>query len=368
MRERPQLPRLHAVHGVLQRRRRLRGGLPCQVSERSLDHRCVARQLYRRALQDECAAKCGGYVYPDADCAACGTERCCDEATACMQKAECAVLAACARACATTDQSCVQLCKLAHPRGVGELRAFGGCTTSKCANACIPLKWACLKQVTNTPPVATGPAIKVTYAFVSYERVLPIQGLSVRPCAATDLECRSPLVTPSGLTDADGRATVQLASNFFDGYAEVSGPGYPTELAYYPPLAKDLVTNPVALPTNDTFTLATTAIAPIDPGRAILIIRALDCQGNAAAGVSFTIEPSEGATSFYFARRLPSTTATATDDDTFASGGFVNVKAATGISVHATVAGNGLKFAPRTVYTRAGATTFTFLTMYASPP
>jgi hypothetical protein len=312
-----------------------------------------------------CKVACGGYVYPNPSCAACGIAQCCDLATKCMGDGNCSVLAACERACPVSDESCLRLCELAHPDGVADERALGACVRTHCSASCIAPKWACLEHPPTTPP-ATGPNITLTYTFLDYVTLLPLAGLKVRACRATDVSCEStPLLADAVLTDVAGQAVLSLASNSFDGYVEVSGPGYGPVLEHHPALTRDFVAPITLIPSSTMLQSFANAIAPLDPSLGMLIVTVRDCNGDPPAGVRLAIQPA-GGVPFYFTAHVPSASATATDDDGYGSGGFVNVKVNTAITVDAIVAENGLSYAPQHLLLRAG--TYSHLTMYAAPP
>jgi hypothetical protein len=285
-----------------------------------------------------------------------------------MADTACSALATCERACPARDADCVLACELKLPAGVARARAFGACIAGACSGSCVGPQWACLQKPAAKPQQATGPSISLTYRFADYETFQPIAGLRVRVCGATDLQCRSP-VGPVVTTDATGAAVIHLGSNSFDGYAEISGAEYPTILSLHPPLSKDFVANLVPIPKTKTFDGLVNELAPLQPDRSTIIMTVNDCAGARAPGVRLAIEPVDGATPFYFANRIPSSAATETDViGAFAAGGFVNVRTNTAVTVHATVAGNGLLFAPVVAFARADPHGFTLVNLFAQNP
>jgi hypothetical protein len=318
-----------------------------------------------------CGVTCGGYVYPNAACAACGIAHCCDVATACMGDAECAALGACERACPINDARCLERCELAStPGGVTRERDLGACLGEACPTSCIPPKWACLQNLAAAAAPATGPAIRVTYRFIEYGTIDRVKqnGLRVRACRAADVPCDSPLVNWIP-TDEHGEALLAFGDNHFDGYAEISGPGYQPFLLYLPPLTKDFVAD-VGVIKIDDFALLANSIAKVQPDAATVLVTVFDCAGGAAGGVKLAVEPASG-TPFYFAGGSPSGDATVTDEnrDTGSIGGFVNVLGGTtGIKVRATVAENGLTYPERIgVHARKTTEAYTMVYLRAAP-
>ena len=309
--------------------------------------------------------KCGGYVYADPACGACGVASCCAESASCVGNTECSALAACERSCEPGADTCLLSCELAHPDGVSAGRAFGTCLATNCATSCVQPQWACLKHPT-TPAPPAGP-ISITYTFGDYVTLRPVPGLTVRACGETDNACASPLV--SATTDEHGVAVLQLAATSFKGYAEIRGGDYGPVLLWLPPLSKSFVTPSLGIATNTIFMPIKSLIAPVKVDSSTLLVRAHDCAGAPAAGVHFQID-GDG-TPFYFANGTPSKTATVTDGQgtvTGGYGGFVNVTPLISNNVVATVPQLGLSYAPRAIAARPGSMGYTEVVLYAAPP
>jgi len=309
-----------------------------------------------------CGLACGGYIFADAACAACGRGQCCTQAGACMQDAECARLAACELACAPLDDDCLGLCELAHPSGVALERALGDCTATKCAASCIAPQWTCLEN-----PVGPGspPPITVTFSLSDYMSGKGIGGLSIVGCSFKDHACTQPTAVPAVTTDANGFARVSLP-NGFGGYLQVSGNLYGDILVFLPPSSRDLA---IAWPLP-TLTVAAAAIGQVatpDAEDGTLLAIAHDCAGSPAGGVHFTLSPSANATPFYFQGQVVSPTPTETSNPGgFAAGGFVNVQADAELSLGAEVVENSLPYVPQTVFVRQGGLSYVW--MGATPP
>jgi hypothetical protein len=315
-----------------------------------------------------CQVVCGGYVYADPACGACGTSQasCCDLSTACVANPECARLTSCERACAAGDAECLLRCELAHPDGKDAERAFGDCLTKACPTTCIQPQWACLQRAP-APASTTVIALNITLQFYDYESGKPLAGLTARPCNTQDLTCATP-VGEATVTNAGGVARMHLPFGRFAGYTEVSGPDIPTVLVYFPPLTRDFVAGSLPIPRQSTFQTFATSIATPRADAASLIVTLRDCLGLPHAGVKLSIQPTNDSTTFYFVGTIPSKTAMATDADSFGAGGFVNTPASTAVNVHATVAENGLSFPPLEVVMRPGPTNLTLAVLSARPP
>lgn len=319
-----------------------------------------------------CSVSCGGYAYADPKCAECGIAKCCPAASACMGNAECAVLAACERACDTFDSKCLQRCELAHPDGVVLQRAFGKCLSESCADKCIPPRWSCLVNRKDSSPPATGPAISVRYRLIAYTGVDSgerVPGLSVTACGRTNAACNPPSAGPV-VTGANGEAVLDLKVNYFDGYSEITGPNRTRAIVYLPTLTKSFV---AILPSFDTPTFAFLGMgltnAPLNPNLANILVDVVDCAGGPAGGVELSIDDDDGSTRFYVTSDGPTTAPRATQADPVfgAFGGFLNVKPGR-VTVRAKVVDSGLQYDDVTVNARAGADTYTLVVLYAKPP
>ena len=141
-----------------------------------------------------------------------------------------------------------------------------------------------------------------------------------------------------------------------------------TQLLVAPPSSKSLALDTQMI-TREYFLALAGGIAPMpNPTRGTLFVVVRDCNHRPGAGVRVRIEPSDEETrQFYLATRLPSRTATETDD-TIAAGGFANVEANTSITIHATVADSGLSYASIAAFVRPGLDTITTVIMDADTP
>jgi hypothetical protein len=305
---------------------------------------------------------CGGYVFANAACSSCGVDNCCGAASDCMSDAECSALVVCERACALEDGDCLALCELASPTAVALERALATCTSTSCAQSCIAPQWACLQH---PAPPRQGEGVTLAYGFADYVSGSPLVGFVVRGCGATDFECETTKAGPA-TTSAQGTVLLQWPVDL-NGYIEVSGPGYPTTLLFSTPIPS--ANFEVDLPLPSTLALAQLegSITTPQPGRGTVLAVPHDCTGGAAAGVSFMLAPSDGATQFYFADTLPSASATQTDSTAgFAVGGFFNTSASTALTVSASVVENGLSLPPSVLFARPGGLSIVYV--YAAAP
>jgi hypothetical protein len=306
---------------------------------------------------------CGGYVFANDACAACGVAMCCEAATACASDGECAALVDCERACAVTDDDCLGLCELAHPNGVSLERTLGACTTAKCASSCITPQWACLEHPVSLPPPVSF--VTILYRFSDYATTKPIPNVLIRICGGTDFDCA---VTQQGpfFTDAQGLAVVETYTTPGGTYTELSAAGYPTILVFFP-IPSVSLTLQVPLPNQMTYQQVVDQIAAPQPDRGMVLAIPHDCTAGSAAGVSFSVAPSDGTTPWYFKNSVPSASATETDSHAgFSAGGYVNVKSLTALTLGAKVVENGLAFPTAVPFVRPGGISYVF--MYASPP
>ncbi len=217
--------------------------------------------------------------------------------------------------------------------------------------------WSCLRQEEGPSNLVASPV--GTKRLVQSLRVLSlasgavVPGISVRACAQRDVSCTAPLTENIPL-GADGWVDLPLYEGF-DGFLEITGESVlPAALFYADPLSPggEVDNTPLGL-------LELAIVADLsgatgtrqDLQLGLVVLRTFDCQGDAAPGISFTID--KPGARWYFVGGLPSSTA----DETAAGsglGGFINV--APGIAVvNAELPGSPLPIAaPKTVLVRAG--------------
>jgi hypothetical protein len=195
----------------------------------------------------------------------------------------------------------------------------------------------------------------------------PIPGVSVAECQLLDPSCQIP--TAQQITDDGGVAHFEtngaFAGFFRFGGAEDAGL---VPVTFYP----GSLLNNVAETTFPTFMLtyageegfaATGLPAAIDgspgsPGNAN--IEVFDCQDHHAAGVEFSSNDlSSGALIYYVKGGVPSTSATQTDS--YGTGGINNVSSLTSLTVNATLAATATPIGSVTFPIHPGALTIAWI-------
>lgn len=185
--------------------------------------------------------------------------------------------------------------------------------------------WSCLNLPRPEAAVVSprAPQLLQSLQVLSSATNLVPPNVSVRACAQRDPECLAPL-TPATPIDAEGWVDLTLYEGF-DGYLEITADTLvPTMLFYADPLDADrsVDTVPVGVVENAVLPSLAQAIGTSQsPELGLVYLRAFDCQGVAAPGVTFSIDRAGSA--FYFVGGLPS--ATASETSAFGLGGFVNV-------------------------------------------
>jgi hypothetical protein len=213
--------------------------------------------------------------------------------------------------------------------------------------------WACLQAGTLAPPrpVFSDTADRVVYSVqivdLSTGQIYP--DASVRACGVTDINCESP-VTSMLSVDAEGWVDLPLFRNF-TGYLEVrSADAVPLIFYLSEPIQESTVEYPLALVSLASLgPLVQLLGVPFEPDSGVLAVRAFDCQGSPASGVSLSTE-SDGAT-WYFVDGLPTRMSAVTGADGLA--GIVNVDP--GLAVVELAAQNGVSIdGPQSVVMRPG--------------
>lgn len=79
-----------------------------------------------------------GLSFSQPACNQCVSQSCCVDDNACARDADCQVLMACVKSCASGDTSCENQCARSHPGGSRLLTALADCVTASCKSACNP--------------------------------------------------------------------------------------------------------------------------------------------------------------------------------------------------------------------------------------
>lgn len=216
--------------------------------------------------------------------------------------------------------------------------------------------WGCLgtrRSVAPTPVVSNEVArvvfsIQIADLSTGQTRV----DATVRACGLADLNCETP-VTGALPLDARGWVDVPLFAGFA-GYLEITSPDMLPELYF--------LTEPLPSGSVTEFPLATVLQASIQPlvelvgvpyqlGTGVVALRAFDCSGNTASGVSFSFSSDGDGAPWYFVGGLP--TGAASDTSSSGVGGLVNVTP--GLVVVDALSPDGASIAgPQTFVTRPG--------------
>jgi hypothetical protein len=222
------------------------------------------------------------------------------------------------------DPGQVQCEKTADCAGHG--LATPSCVNNVCAEAPDPV-WGCLGNVVEPVPDPTK-MVTLTEQLVLAAGGSPVTMVTVDVCKKEDVMCATP--SPAGLVpDANGFVTFSVPQGF-QGFVRISGQPTIVESEVY--VGRPIFTQPSVksielLTPADYSALAALAGQMVNTALGTSIVLGFDCQGLAAAGISFeTTNTIPGTTQqFYLIDMLPEKvpTATATDGDGF--GGFFNM-------------------------------------------
>jgi len=282
-----------------------------------------------------CGFACGELVNGSSTCDDCVKKSCCQENHDCASDEACVDIDFCSHRCLPAGSlRCATQCGMTYSEGSDKSAARSACVSANCSDACSSdHAWGCLDRPQPALKPPTLDPITFTMTVVEFVSETPYQGLSVKACARTDLDCTSPVDT--GMTDTNGTfmLTVPPGPNGFDGYIDLSGSNlYPTLYYFLPPVIVGGNRGKLRLPSSDTITLLAKGIGvDLDPTRGHLAMVPWDCTMSPAPGISISIDAAnDGSTTFYFQNNLPSHAVTQTDSDP-ALGGAVNVP--TGITL-----------------------------------
>lgn len=156
---------------------------------------------------------------------------------------------------------------------------------------------SCLGSVVLDPPMNASEM--VTLVVVDVVLGNTIGGATIKVCAANDAMCASPLGQTT--SDAGGNATVGVPTTGagFDGYFEVTAPGFLPEIVTTSrPIAGPGIGLYAQLGTKEGFESAFVGSPVADLSRGILFGVALDCAGMLQGGAVFSLDAADASTVF----------------------------------------------------------------------
>jgi hypothetical protein len=227
----------------------------------------------------------------------------------------------------------------------------GAFSDSMCVQSlCQPdSRWSCLGG-TPTPSTAPGP-FAVTMHTSDLLTQQPRANVQADLCNKVDVECSTPLYTAT--SDATGLVTMQVPGAF-SGYVLLQAPDVLPGLYFFnPPIDHDQEIPPILMPTPLANNLLVGQIGGTQgPNHGNALITAHDCQGAAAAGVTFATADGDAMTKTFFSSRgLPSASATATDSDGY--GGMINLPSGA-VTVTGSLSADGRTVGTISLLVRAG--------------
>jgi hypothetical protein len=213
-------------------------------------------------------------------------------------------------------------------------------------------KWGCIGHV--KAPVAGG-MDTVSVQLLDLFTQTAAQGVTLKLCNKYDTPCATPLSIPT--QDAQGFVTVTLPSDL-EAYLDVQGGDYVPSIVFLDHVNAAKNTDILLVPQTAAVGLANTAKVTLDPTKAILLVRTVDCTGARTDGVSTTLFPLGMATRFYTINQT--VTPNATETDSGGNAGFVNVDPGPP-AITATIGPSGKEIGKISTLVRAGYLTFQLL-------
>jgi hypothetical protein len=262
-----------------------------------------------------------------------------------LAPAACSVLVESDREQCATDSDC---------RARGPAFAGSVCLASLCQ---ADPAWSCLGSV--TWPATEPHQVTVTMTVRDLVTEMGTPDVAARLCRKLDLTCEDPVARDLH-SDGNGEIVTEVEAGF-DGYVELTAPGYMTGLYFfYPPVVGDRRLTMLPLIRPDVLgQFALVSGRQVMPNRGHVLLAAYDCLGQTAAGVRLnTDQADEETTGFYVVRKFPSTTAQATDGS--GQAGFINLPPGT-VALSGALGANDQQIANLSVLVRPGQITFTSL-------
>jgi hypothetical protein len=242
--------------------------------------------------------------------------------------------------------------------------------------------WGCLGDV--QVPTPTSQNVNVIVPLVDLATKMPVMATDVvaRVCAKIDVNCNSPLATTQ--PDANGLLHLTLAAGF-DGFvlitpiipssdagtdggdpdagsADAAPPDVfvPSFVFFNPPIENDLTYAAIVLVRESALgQIAAVEGTAIDPSLGAVFMETEDCNAQAAAGVSITLDETTTTTQgFYFKNDFPVLNAPSTDVSGYA--GFVNVPLGAR-TIKGTLEATQQTIGTATVFTRASMISYTVM-------
>jgi hypothetical protein len=203
------------------------------------------------------------------------------------------------------------------------------CVKNVCEEATVAdPTWGCLGHVVAPVPDTTA-MVTLTERLELAVGGAAVTMATVDVCDKLDVNCTATGPGfPKGLSpDANGNVTFSVFQGF-DGFIRIAGPTIMDSRVF---VGRPIVTPPSVkavelLQPSDYSAIASFAKQTVNMARGTAILLSFDCQGLAAAGVSFTTADADSmSTQFYLINMFPEVPpmATATDVDGF--GGFFNL-------------------------------------------
>ena len=269
-----------------------------------------------------------GFV--DADCRSCANAKCQTTEDSCRMDAACADLITCAAESVDPDR--LSSCRNAQADwcaedvvGHGLGGPFYTCVfRDSCSKECSTgSDWSCLGKY--TWETTAEESVLAHMRFYDALDGMPAAGISVKVCAASDMDCESP--SSSKRTDKDGAVTLALPTPLrsFRGYLRLEGTSwYPTLVQFGYPIAREsVIAVPIVTDRNVKLSIAVSGVDP-DPARGQLQLRMFGCAGVPMRDVTFKASKADenSRTWYYDGMAVQFDTDKTT---TFGNGGIINV-------------------------------------------
>ncbi|MFT3927361.1 MAG: hypothetical protein QM778_32805 [Myxococcales bacterium] len=303
-------------------------------------------------------------LYSDA-CAACATAQCGAANAACKADPECVEFTRCIAA--STDPGTQSACRAQFAPWLSEDvvgRDLGGpyqqCVMQdQCSEQCgARTNFECVGKY--TWPTTNDTVVPFRFRFSEAFTQEVVTDMEVKVCRADDLYCESPIDVQH--TDASGEVALGLRTSFrtFQGYLELNKQTGDANKSIYPslvrlgwPISEEGVTNVNVI--NEASVALNVAISMVDPDpmRGLLQVRFQSCSGLAAPGVSFTTNPTDAASAYWYAGPDGIPNFKETKSYNIGAGGVINAIEGRHI-ITATRASDGIKLSETAAPVRKG--------------
>jgi hypothetical protein len=170
------------------------------------------------------------------------------------------------------------------------LAALVGLNLLACKSASDPniTRFDCIGSVQSVVP--TQAQVTISGSIVDFMGGAPVPGMRVTMCALSDPNCTAPFGTITTAADGAVAFSVPTGAAGFDGFAKFEKSGYVPQINFARPLVATARSYQATMISTSSWAMFLMAAGVTENAlNGHIALRAIDCHGNTAAGVVFTL-------------------------------------------------------------------------------